>query len=525
LLPVGFVTNAKGAVVLDPDRRVQESIRRLFHVFQRSGSARAVVKEFHREGLLFPRRLLRGPEKGDLVWGQLAHCRVLQILHNPRYAGAFSYGRRRMRKRPGGKITHQSVPRDQWDALVRDAHPGYISWLEYEQNLKQLLANAQAHGTERRRSPAREGPALLQGLVMCGVCGQRMTVRYHIRQGKLSPDYVCQRRAVQTGMAVCQHIPGGGIDKVIGALLVETMTPAALEVALQVQQELQARIEEADRLRRQQVEQARYEADFARRRYMQVDPANRLVADELEAEWNVKLRALSEAQELYEDRCKADRAVFDREQRQRILALASDLPALWRDPGTPDRERKRMVRLLIEDVTLRKGDEITAHVRFKGGVTKSLLLPIPPCAWQQRMTSPKVVAEIDRLLDQYTHQEIATKLNQQGLTSGEGRMFNRVIVGRIVRRYDLPSRYQRLRDGGMLTGEEIAKRLKVSRRTVKIWARNGLLRADRYNDKGERLYENPGENAPSKMQGLKLSERRRFAKVVTNRSKEVQCGA
>ena len=524
-LPVGFVNNAKGAVVLDPDRRVQESIRRLFHVFERSGSARSVVKEFRREELLFPRRLLRGPEKGDLVWGQLAHCRVLQILHNPRYAGAFSYGRRRMRKLPGGKITYQSVARDQWDALVRDAHPGYISWLEYEQNLKRLLENAQAHGTERRRSPPREGPALLQGLVMCGVCGQRMTVRYHIRQGKLSPDYVCQRRAIETATAVCQHIPGGGIDKAIGALLVETMTPAALEVALQVQQELQARIAEADRLRRQQVEQARYEADFARRRYMQVDPANRLVADELEAEWNVKLRALSDAQELYEERAKADRATLDQEQRQRILSLASDLPALWRDPETPDRERKRMVRLLIGDVTLLKGDEITAHVRFKGGVTKSLSLPIPPCAWQQRKTSPKVIAEIDRLLGRHTHQEIAAKLNQQGLASGEGRLFNQAIVVRIIRRYDLPSRYQRLRNGGMLTGEELAKRLRVSRPTVKTWAKKGLLRAHCYNGKGECLYENPGENAPSKMQGRKLSERRRFAKVMTNRNKEVQCEA
>lgn len=276
LLPVGFAYDAKGAVVLDPDRRVQESIRRLFHLFRRAGSALSVVKEFRSEGLPFPRRILRGPEKGDLVWGKLGHSRVLQILHNPRYAGAFSYGRRRMRKLPHGKITHQAVPRDQWDALVKDAHPGYISWQEYEENVTQLLANAQAHGAERRRSPPREGPALLQGLVMCGVCGQRMTVRYHNRQGRLSPDYVCQSRGIETGTAICQSIPGGGIDEAVGALLVEAMTPAALEVALQVQQELQTRIEEADRLRRQQVEQVRYESDLARRRYMEVDPSNRL---------------------------------------------------------------------------------------------------------------------------------------------------------------------------------------------------------------------------------------------------------
>ncbi|UCF67419.1 MAG: recombinase family protein [Acidobacteriota bacterium] len=524
-LPVGFVRDAKGAVVLDPDRRVRESIRLLFRLFRRTGSACAVVRQFRQQGLPFPRRMHRGPDKGQLTWSVLRHSRVLQILHNPRYAGAFSFGRRRMRKLPGGKAYYRAVPREQWDALVRDAHRGYISWDEYEQNQKRLRDNAQAHGAERRRSPPREGPALLQGLVMCAVCGQRMTVHYHIRKDKLSPDYVCQRQGIEMSEPICQRIPGGGIDEAIGALLVETMSPAALEVALQVQEELHSRIEEADRLRRQQVQRARYEADLARRRYMQVDPANRLVADELEAEWNAKLRELTQAQQRYEQQSQADRARLSEEQRRRILALASDFPALWCDPNTPQRERKRMVRLLIEDVTLLRADAISVHVRFKGGAIRSLCLPVPPRAWKQHTTPPQVVAEIDRLLKHHTQREIAAELNKQGLTSGAGCRFSSLIVGNIIRNYDLTTRYQRLRKAGMLTKEEMARLLGVCTATIKIWARHGLLRAHRYSDKPECLYEPPGEDAPAKMQGRKLSERRRLDEVMTDRTEEVQCEA
>ncbi len=146
-------------------------------------------------------------------------------------------------------------------------------------------------GGDRRRSPAREGPALLQGLILCGRCGQRMTVRYHVRHGRLCPDYVCQREGIEHAQPVCQHVPGSGIDEAIGALLIEAVSPVALEVALTVQQELQSRLEEADSLRLKQVERAQYEADLARRRYMRVEPEHRLVADSLEAEWNSKLRA------------------------------------------------------------------------------------------------------------------------------------------------------------------------------------------------------------------------------------------
>ena len=388
-----------------------------------------------------------------------------------------------------------------------------------------LRDNAQAHGAERRKSPPREGPALLQGLAVCGVCGRRMTVRYHTRKGRQWPEYVCQREGIETATARCQCIPGSGIDAAIGRLLVETVTPVTLEVALQVQSELEAGAEQADALRRQRVERARYAADLARRRFMEADPANRLVVDVLEAEWNEKLRALHDAQEELEQRRGEDHLKRDDGQREAILALATDFARLWQDPKTPQRERKRMVRLLLEDVTLTKGDAIAAGVRFRGGASRSLRLALAQPAWQLRQTSAAVVAEIDALLDDHTEGEIAGILNARGRVSGEGLPFHACMVRRLRRDYQLKTRYDRLREDGMLTLEEIADLLGVSTHTVKIWRRRGLLLAHAYNDKKECLYEHPGDDPPDKKQGSRLSKRRRFPQVASNPTKEVQCEA
>ncbi|MCO5172378.1 MAG: recombinase family protein [Planctomycetes bacterium] len=502
-LPIGFVYDERDRVVLDPDKQVQQALRVLFRTFKRTGSATATVKAFREQSLEFPRRHREGGGGSQIIWGPLGHSRALWILHNPRYAGAYFFGRTRQRRAADGVPTNRfaKLPRDEWVALVPGAHVGYITWDEFEENQRRLRENSAVLGAERRAGPAREGPALLQGLVVCGVCGDRMTVRYHLVKGESRPDYICQRRGIEEARPSCQRIPGGGIDRAVGELLIEAVTPVALDVVLSVQQELQSRVVEADALRAQQVERTRYEAELARRRFMRVDPENRLVADALEAEWNEKLRALTEAQEERDRRKQCDAATLTEEQRARVLALATDLPKLWRDPSTPGRERKRVVRLLLEDVTLKRGDAIEAHVRFKGGATKSLSLPLPLSAWQMRKTSPEVVAEIDRLLDQHTDAEIAALLNERGLRSGEGRVAHRLIVRRIRLAYGLKSRYDRLRAAGKLTLEEMMKKLKVSKATVNAWRRCGLLQAHRHDDKGGHLYDPPGRDAPKKQQG------------------------
>jgi|SoiMetStandDraft_2_1073263.scaffolds.fasta_scaffold04863_4 DNA invertase Pin-like site-specific DNA recombinase len=521
--PLGLAYNAEGQCILDPDQQVQESLRLLFATFRRSGSAMATVKAFRQQGLKFPRRLRSGPGKGDLVWAPLEHGHVLRILHNPRYAGVFVYGRTHSRKTIEGNLIITRIPQDQWFMVIPGAHDGYISWDEYQQNEKRLRDNAQALGKDRRQSPPREGPALLQGLILCGRCGKRMTLRYHIRKGGLEPDYVCQREGIAHAEPLCQQIPGAGIDRLIGDLLVEVVSPMALDVALTVQHELQSRLEEADRLRQKQVERARYEADLAQRRYMKVDPDNRLVADTLEADWNHKLRALAETQQEYERRREQDQKVLNEEQRAAILSLATDFPRLWRDPTTPDRDRKRMIRLLLEDVTLIRDKDITVHVRFRGGATRTLQLQLPLNAWQQRMTNSEVVAEVDRLLDDFAYSQIASFLNERGFRSGEGNRFSPRYIARIQHCYGLRSRYDRLRNKGLLTLEEIAQTLGISMNQIKVWHHHGLVRGHAYNDKNECLYEHPGDNPPRKAQGVKLSRRRPLDQVVVDGPQEVQC--
>ena len=466
-LPVGLVYDPAGKVVLDPDTGVQQAIRHLFAVFARTGSARTVVQTFNAEQLRFPVRIRTGPRKGELAWMPLRHWRVLRTLHNPRYAGAYVYGRRRELITPNGTKGFQSLPRDQWTALIPGAHAGYISWEEFEHNQQLLAANAAAHGSDRAAGPAREGPALLQGLVVCGRCGRRMTIRYHTRRGVQMPDYTCLAEAIQAGGRRCQTIPGAGVDLAIGQLLLDTVTPLALEVALTVQAELEARADHADQLRRSQVERARHHAELARRRYLAVDPDNRLVADTLEADWNDTLRALQAAQDDYQRASTAAQAALTDQHKARIRALASDFPAMWSDPATPQRERKRMARLLIDDVTLTKTDQIHLHVRFRGGTTTSLAIPIPPTGWQTRQTNPDTLTLLDRLLEHHTDAEVAELLNQASHRSGEHKPFTGRIVLELRRFHQLPSHRDRLRAAGMLTPGQLAQQLGVHPSTIK----------------------------------------------------------
>jgi len=492
-MPVGLVTDPVGRVVLDPDAAVVAAVRTFFLTFQRTGSATATVRAFREQGLLFPRRLATGPHAGEVAWGPLIHHHALRLLKNPRYTGAFVYGRTRAKRTATGTASRIGLPREEWHTLLLDRHPGYITWDEYEANLRRLHENAQANGAERRAGPPREGPALLQGLVVCGRCGGRMGVRYYSAHATLVPEYHCQRESIEHAQPLCARIVGHGIDRAIGDLLVETVSPLALEAALGIEAELAARAAEADGLRRVQVERARYEADLAQRRYLRVDPDNRLVADSLEADWNAKLRALADTQDAYERARESDRSLVDPAERARILALATDFPRLWADPATPQRERKRMLRLLVEDVTLLRSDEITVHVRFRGGAVRTLHLPLPLSAPDLRRTDPAVVAELDRLLDDHTDAEAAELLNATGLQPGVAARFNAAIVVRLRRKHGLADRFSRLRARGLLTLPEISELLGADPDTVKVWARKGRIPSVRARDNGVRLFPVPAD--------------------------------
>jgi excisionase family DNA binding protein len=482
-LPVGFVYDEVGQVILHPDVQVRQSIRLLFETFRRTGTAGATVKHFRDNSLLFPRSADRAGRGEDVIWKLLDLQAVVRVLHNPRYAGAFAYGRRRTRQRPDGGGSVLTVPREQWHALVPDAHEGYIDWDEFERNEQQLRRSALAYGLDNRRSPPREGPALLQGLVICGVCGARMTVRYHERANNLVPDYQCITGRMHGRRPLCQVIPGASVDRAVGERLVAAMTPNAIELSLAVRAELQARLDEADRLRLLQVERTRHEAELARRRFMQVDPDNRLVATTLEADWNEKLRAFARARDEADRLGAADRKTLEQATEARLRALAEDFPAVFNDTATPHRDRKRMAQLLIEDVTLLKTDELHVHIRFKGGATDSLMLPLPQGAWLRRLTHPDVVARIEQLLEHHDEEEVAERLNAEGLITGAHNPFDTKAVRWVRYSHGLKTPQERLREAGKLTIHEMAVRLGLGEGTVRQWARDGRLRARRHGRK------------------------------------------
>lgn len=505
-LPTGLVYTNAGQVALHPDAQVRETIAHFFEVFERVGSVHQTVKAFRDEGLTFPSQL--PGRDGTVVFRPLTASAAFRTLHNPRYAGVYAYGRRQYRRRAEGRrhIQRRPDPRE-WSACIPGAHPGYITWDQYQEHVRLLERNGRGYMLARQ-SPPREGSALLQGRAVCGRCGRHFRVRYRSCRGRLESWYVCDRASAAHAEPNCQSIAGGPIDAAVGALVAEQMTPAAVELAIEIRREIERRREEADRLRSRAVERAQIEADLAQRRYMLIDPNNRLVADTLEAEWNDKLRVLATARDERERARRDTPDVLDESTQARLVAMATDFRRVWADPATTNRDRKRMLAHLIEDVTLVKlpaTGTTRIHIRFKGGKTETLETQNPKTSAQQVKASPAVVALVDRLLDDHIYSEIADELNARGLHPGgcarlgnKDASFTATHVMYLVHRYGLRSRYDRLRARGLLTKQEIAERLGIHEYTLVPWRKHGIIRAHAYNGHENYLYEDPGPNLPTK---------------------------
>lgn len=491
LLPIGLSYTEDERIVLDPHLQVQATIRAVFALFAQTGSACATVRQFRQQQLSFPHRLRSGGHRGELTWGTLQHHDVLRLLHHPAYAGAYVFGRTRTSKTADGKVHIAPVPRDEWLVVRYDAHDGYITWQDYERNQEQLAMNSQAYAP-KRFAPPREGPALLQGLILCGQCGERMTVRYHQRGGRrIVPDYVCQRAGIAHAQPPCQRIPGAALDRAVAALLLQMVTPQAMALIVALQGEVVQRAEEAQRLRHLQVERAQYEADLAQRRYLRVDPDNRLVAQILEAEWNAKLRDLTAAQEAEAHFRQTDAHPVSQQDRQRLGEIPERLAQFWQAPQTSHQDRKRVVRLLIEDVTLLSAEQIVAHIRFKGGVTQTLQIPFPPPFAQSRLTAPQTLEAMQRLLHDLTDAQTAKQLNALGYRTFTGLPFHAAHVAQLRRDHGLTDRYTTLREQGWLTAAEIAEQCGIS--VARVWRRyhRGRLVGAVYNDRGTCLFTLP----------------------------------
>jgi DNA invertase Pin-like site-specific DNA recombinase len=486
-LPVGLVYDAAGRVVLDPDEEIQHAVRLVFEVFAEKRSALAVVKHFADQGWQIPDRLWTRSHKDEVVWRPLRHPRVLEMLRNPFYAGAYVYGRTKTRIRPLPGETprvkgySRRVAQEDWPLVLPDHHAAYLSWEQFLRNRQQLDDN-RTFRAEERRGAVREGRALLQGLVMCGACGRRMSVRY--MEDGIRPLYVCAQLHKDFAGKTCQSLRGDGIDEAVAQMFLAAMAPAQLAVALAAVKQLEAQAHAVDRQWQLRLERARYEADLARRRYTAVDPENRLVARSLERDWNAQLTALDQLEREYATRPTLAAQRVGATERRRILALAHDLPVVWHAPTTTAAERKQLVRLLIKDITLTKGQTtIRIDVRWQTQACSTLEVVRPRPSCEVRRTVPAVVTRVRELAPTHTDKQIADRLNAAGFTSGQGGVFSASKVEWIRYAYHIPSGCpqgpaacpQGQRGDGRYSTQAAAALLHVTVYTVADWCKGGKL--------------------------------------------------
>ncbi|MCP3460944.1 recombinase family protein [Bradyrhizobium sp. CCGUVB23] len=477
-LPVGLVFDGD-KIVLDPDQEVQGAVRAAFELFEQENSAYGVVQRFHQLGLLFPRRSYGGVWNGKLIWGRLTHSRVLGVLTNPSYAGTYVFGRYQSCKKigPAGEISTQSrqMPQDQWRVVIPDHHPGYITWAQFLANRSHLAANRT--NSEVLAGPAREGLCLLQGVLLCGICGRRLSTRY-AGNGGLYPSYDCNSRSRDASpLRHCMSLPAKPLDDAIAARLLTAVTPLTIKLALEALNNLEVRDKTISAQWRRRIERARYEADLAERRYEESDPSNRLVAATLEKRWNDAMQRVIELEaELAHFERQSMRSVTA-EQKQQILRLGRDFPRLWKAPTTSARDRKRILRLLIRDITVSKAPQpklLRLQICWQGGATETTEV-------QQRPSYPDVlrypdafVAKIRTMAERYDDTEIVARLKAEGLTSSTGKLFTASMISwtRYKHRISRP-----LLPDGTLNVRQVRARYGVSLWVVHYWIERGIVSA------------------------------------------------
>ncbi len=473
-IPIGYIYDDQDRIVLEPDIQVREAVALLFRMFREKGSANGVVRAFAEENLLFPRRAGGGIRRGQLKWGPLIVARVLATVHNPMYAGIYVFGRKRAVQKidPDGQIVTRlrKMPRNQWMVEISDHHEAYLTHQQYEENLDQLARN---HNGPANQSPgaAREGLALLQGLLICGKCGLRLTVYYRTHRPQLY--YQCLGRRQPDGSKPrCQKLRGDLADQLVVNRALELLKPGQLNIALEAYDQLKSRRSGIDRQWQLRLQRAEYESQLAQRRYEQVDPGNRLVAASLEASWNETLVRLDEVRQqatAAEDRAGTS---LGEDQRAQILALAKDLPKLWKSRSTTAQDKKRILRLLIQDITAEKisEKEFRLHLRWRGGACESLE---PSIQGHRHFYPPSFLDRVRQLATQQTDREIAATLNQEGLVTVGGKPFSKGTIKALRYHHQIPT--CKVKSPDEWTVPEVADHFGVNRHLVYHWIETGLL--------------------------------------------------
>jgi len=472
-LPVGFVHDDEGNVVIDPDEEVAAAIRDVFAAFTATGSAYGVAGAF--AGRRFPRRAYGGVWAGQVRWGRLTHARAAGILRNPVYAGAYVYGRRRSRQvvGPDGSVRSSvtELPRDQWEVLIPGHHDGYISWEDYLASEAKLAANRTNAGAR----PPREGSALCQGIVYCGACGRSMQVRYQDRR----PRYECSHsRADHVATPLCGSVRADTIDEAVTAALLAAVEPAQVALALAAAGEVTARRQRSVRAAELAVERARYDAGRAERAFLACEPENRLVARSLEARWEAALAGLAGAEADLATQLSAQPELPSPGQ---LAATIADLPALWSAPTTSDKDRKRLLRTLLADVTITPSADdparISAGLRWRSGATQQVRLTRRKNAIQLRSTDPAAIALARRIGPGCDNNALASALNDAGHRTGTGQPFDATAAGNLRNYHHIP--FPGLLEDGEMTPRQVARHVGVSTGTVHYWINAGYLAARR----------------------------------------------
>jgi DNA invertase Pin-like site-specific DNA recombinase len=441
-LPSGYVRGVEDQWALDPDVQVRERFSYVFDVFRREGVARRVVRELKEHGLDLPVRVTAKEGYGSLVWKTPTLSAIIRILRNPAYAGAYVFGRwnysGERRSAKNGKVLPHARAMAEWPVRIEAHHPAYLRWEEFVENQRRLRQNAYGEG---RPGVPREGTALLQGLVSCGICGRKMGVQHHAARERRSATYMCHQGYSDGDAHICQSMASRAVDAAVIQAFLDAVSPASMPVAMRVLDQIEQDLASQRRQRALQIEQARYEARLAQRQYDRVDPDNRLVAAELERRWNEKLERaaqLEQAQQRADEQAQWD---LTAEERAAISSVSQDLPAIWAAPTTTNQERKRLLRLAFEGVQLDGATcaaQVEVQIRWRSGAVTRLTVPRYRAGADALKTPAEAVDQIHQLVTSQTYAQIADRLNAAGWRTAFGRLFTSEHVGYICRRDGMP---------------------------------------------------------------------------------------
>jgi hypothetical protein len=486
-LPVGYVRSRDGQVELDPDQEVQMAIQTVLEQFERLGTAKAVLRFCREHGLRLPRRLRGAANQGELVWVKPTYQAIHLLLTNPTYAGAYAYGRRQRDGRATGLGTRGPRRRfalDQLEVLLREHHPGYLSWDQYLTNRARLRDNTRQF--QSSRGAPRPGLALLQGIVICGRCGCRMEPHY----SPSSPSYICRSRTKRYDEPVCQSLSIAHVDAAVGAAFLAVIQPAAIDAVLALNEALAREQAQVARQWQLRLERARYEAARARRQYDQCEPENRLVARELETRWNDRLRTVAELEEEYRREQRRGLRPLTEAEYAVLRSLVSDVPLLWQAVETTMEDRKRLVRCLVEQVVLCRdtgakgaGGRTLIRIGWRGGAWTELDVHRPTTSEHAR-TAATTLERIRSLAQHAPDERIAEQLMLEGRTTRQGLPWTASRVHRLRLRYGIATtcplmpRQAQTRGDGLVPLVAAAARLGVVPGALVHWWRRGLLQLE-----------------------------------------------